>query len=135
MKSRAVLLLMALASTPGCYLAHVTGGQTRLLWERRPVAEVMQDPATPEALRRKLEVVEAARQHAAALGLDVGGQYTSYVAWPGDRIVTSVVATRPGEVEPAGFWFMAPVSKPSARRSSESVPAGRAWSWPAVSSR
>ncbi len=35
----------------------------------------------------------------------MGGQYTSYVAWPGDRVVTSVVATRAGELAPAGFWF------------------------------
>ena len=39
------------------------------------------------------------------LGLEVDGQYTSYAAWPGDRVVTALVATRPGEVEPAGFWF------------------------------
>ena len=31
--------------------------------------------------------------------------YTSYVEWTGDRVVTTLVATRPGEVKPAGFWF------------------------------
>lgn len=45
------------------------------------------------------------RSFAAELGLDVGGQYTSYVDWPGDRVVTTVVATRPGEIEAHGFWF------------------------------
>jgi predicted aminopeptidase len=46
-----------------------------------------------------------AREFAVDLGLDVGDQYTSYVDWPGDRIVTSVVASEPGSVEPAGFFF------------------------------
>ena len=32
-------------------------------------------------------------------------QYTSYVEWPGDRVVTTVVATPPGSLEPRPFWF------------------------------
>ena len=45
------------------------------------------------------------RGFAEDLGLSVHGQYTSYVEWPGDRIVTTVVATRPGEIEPHDFRF------------------------------
>ncbi len=45
------------------------------------------------------------RAFAATLGLDVGGRYTSYAPWPGDRIVTALVATRPGEIDPHMFWF------------------------------
>jgi len=37
--------------------------------------------------------------------LEVDGLYTDYAPWPGNAIVTHVVATRPGEVEAAGFWF------------------------------
>jgi len=66
---------------------------------------VLADPATPEPLRARLARVEEVRRFAAALGLAVGDQYTSYVPWPGDRVVTVVVRTRPGELEPAGFWF------------------------------
>ena len=66
---------------------------------------MLADPATEPTLRGQLEIVLAAREHAAGLGLEVDGQYTSYLAWPEDRIVTSVVATRPGEIEPAGFTF------------------------------
>ena len=50
-------------------------------------------------------MVLATREFARSLGLDVGDQYTSYVDWPGDRIVTTLVATEPGRVEPAGFSF------------------------------
>ena len=66
---------------------------------------MLANPETPTQVRERLELVGQARSFAIELGLDVGGQYTSFVAWPGDRIVTTVVATRPREVAPAGFWF------------------------------
>jgi len=69
------------------------------------VAEVLADPETPEDVRHQLETIQRARSYARTLGLDVDQQYTSYVDWPGDRLVTTLVATRPGEVTPSGFWF------------------------------
>ena len=83
----------------------MASGQWRLLRARTPVERVLHDPATPLELRDRLALVEAVRSFAAGLGLAVDRQYTSYAPWPGDRVVTAVVATRPGEVEPAGFWF------------------------------
>ena len=72
---------------------------------RQPIEEVLADSGTPADLRRQLRAVQRARAYAQTLGLDVDQQYTSYVDWPGDRVVTSVITTRPGEVTPAGFWF------------------------------
>jgi predicted aminopeptidase len=80
-------------------------GQTRLLLRRQPVDALLLDPATPTALAERLRQTAEVRVFARSLGLDVGQQYTSYVDWPGDRVVTTVVATRPGEVEARGFWF------------------------------
>jgi predicted aminopeptidase len=77
----------------------------RLLRARQPIEKVLADPDTPDALREQLDTVEQVRSYAAELGLDVGERYTSYVDWPGDRIVTIVVATRPGEVVPTGWSF------------------------------
>src|SRR5262245_4853803 len=109
MKARTGLLALAwlpgLLAMPGCSLGHAAAGQLRLLAARRPIDAVIADPATPEDLRERLALAPQARELARDLGLEVGGQYTSYVAWPGDRVVTAVVATRPGEVEPSGFWF------------------------------
>jgi predicted aminopeptidase len=101
----ALLLLLGAFGTSGCYLTHVATGQLRLLRARQPIEAVLADPATPPQLRQRLELVQRARAFAVELGLEVGEQYTSYVAWPGDRIVTTVVAARPGEVESVGFWF------------------------------
>lgn len=96
---------MTLVLVPGCYYTHLASGQLRLLMARDSIARIEGDPATPARLRAQLALVERARDFAARLGLQVGGRYTSYVDWPGDRIVTTVVATRPGEVEARGFTF------------------------------
>lgn len=56
-------------------------------------------------MRDALAEVAPVLAYARALGLDVGRQYRAYAAWPGDRVVTALVATRPGEVRAAGFWF------------------------------
>ena len=66
-----------------------------MLLARRPIEEVLSDPETTPELRAQLELVEATRRFAEQLGLEVGGQYTSYVDWPGDRVITSLVATEP----------------------------------------
>lgn len=106
-QAKGSLLLPLIAALPlaGCYLTQLADGQARLLWRARPIPSVIADPATDPALRDELARVEAVRRFAADLGLEVGRQYRSYADWPGDRVVTAVVATRPGEIEPAGFSF------------------------------
>ena len=65
---------------------------------RLPIDELLAEPGTEAELAERLRLAASVRSFARELGLDVGEQYTSYVDWPGDRVVTSVVATRPGEV-------------------------------------
>ena len=92
-------------ASSGCYYGQLAVGQCRLLWQRQPIERLLADPSTPETLRGRLRLVEHVRDYGRQLGLDVGGQYTSYVPWPGDRVLTTLVATRPGEVDAAGFDF------------------------------
>ncbi len=99
----ALFLLLTLVS--GCYLGHVALGQLRLLRARVPISRVLADPATSDEERERLSLVLEVRDYARDLGLDVGEQYTSFAPWPGDRLVTAVVAARPGSLEPEGFWF------------------------------
>ncbi len=96
---------MLLPAISGCYLSHLADGQLRLLHASKPVSEILADPDTPAKLREQLALVEETRGFARELGLEVGDQYTRYAAWEGDRVVTTVVATQPGSLEPAGFWF------------------------------
>src|SRR4029434_10700081 len=77
----------------------------RLLCARVPVEELLRAPDTPVELRAQFELVAEVRRYAEQLGLAVGGRYTEYAPWPGDFVVTTVVATRPGEVEPVTTWF------------------------------
>jgi predicted aminopeptidase len=81
-------------------------GQNRLLRARQPIEAVLADPATPPEISERLLLVLQVREFAIQLGLDVQGQYTSFVGWPGDRVITTVVATRPGTVTPADFHFL-----------------------------
>ncbi|MBW2697640.1 MAG: aminopeptidase [Deltaproteobacteria bacterium] len=102
----ALLLLGVIGPTlAGCYYGHLASGQTRVLWARKSVRDVLEDPETSAELRAKLLRVQAARTYAAGLGLDVEGQYTSYVPWEGDRIVTSLVVSEPGRVTARPFTF------------------------------
>ena len=71
----------------------------------RDIEDVLADPETSSALHRQLELVGEVRSFAEELGLEVDGQYTSYVDWPGDRIITSVIASEPRSVVPADFQF------------------------------
>ncbi len=94
-----------LLTSSGCYYGHLAIGQAKLLLARQSVENLLADPETYPELRAKLELVSEAREFASELGLEVGNQYTSYVPWPEDRIITSIIATRPGEIDAAGFHF------------------------------
>jgi predicted aminopeptidase len=104
-RTKASVTLLLLLLLPGCYYAHLGSGQARLLLGRKDIDTLLADPDTPPELRASLTRVKAVRRFAGELGLDVGARYTSYVEWPGDRIVTTVVATAPGEIEPTPFGF------------------------------
>ena len=73
--------------------------------QREPIDEAIRDPRHPEDVRRLLGLVAEVREYAKVLGLDVGGQYTSYVDWPDDRIVTTLVRTRQGSLDSVPWWF------------------------------
>jgi predicted aminopeptidase len=76
-----------------------------MLMASRSIDAVLADAETTPELRAQLELVQEARHFAEQLGLEVHGQYTSYVDWPGDRIITSVIATEPRSVRPADFQY------------------------------
>ena len=102
---RALACATAAWLSTGCYLGHLAAGQARLLLRREAFDTVLADPATTPDLAERLHLATDVRAFARELGLDVGTQYTSYVDWPGDRVVTTIVATRPGEIEARPFWF------------------------------
>lgn len=80
--ARVALLGIALLNAPGCnpvYLAQAVQGQLDVVRARRPVAEVIADPATAPALRDRLVAAEAALDFAhAALALPDNGSYRQF---------------------------------------------------------
>jgi len=100
----ASLILVSLLSS-GCYYSQLASGQLKLLWSRQPIDRVLEAPETPEQTRSLLRLVLAVRAFADELGLRVDDQYTSYVEWPHDRIITTLVRTRPGSVEAVPYRF------------------------------
>jgi predicted aminopeptidase len=98
-----LLVLSQLSS--GCYYSHLASGQLKILWARQPIEGVIADPEIPLETRSLLRLVSGVREFASDLGLRVGNQYTSYVDWSEDRIVTTVVRTRPPSVEATPYWF------------------------------
>ena len=104
-RAKSTCLLLTLLWLPACYLSHLAEGQARLLCARQPIPQVLADRDAPEPLRDSLSLVLRARDFARELGFEVDGLYSQYADWPGDQIVTHVVATRSGEVEAIGFWF------------------------------
>lgn len=89
----------------GCYYGHLAVGQTKLMLARESIDDLLEDPELDAELRARLDVVGEARAFAQQIGLEVGQQYTSFVDWPDDRIVTSVIATEAGSIQPAPFRF------------------------------
>ncbi|HPG27630.1 MAG TPA: aminopeptidase [Myxococcota bacterium] len=102
---RATLLAVLTLSTSGCYYGELASGQLRMLWRREAIESVRADPDRPASTRDLLGLVESVRDFARGLGLDVGSQYKSYVEWPGDRVVTTLVRTRPGSLEPVPWRY------------------------------
>ncbi|MBC8188399.1 MAG: aminopeptidase [Proteobacteria bacterium] len=89
----------------GCYYSHLASGQFKLLWARQPIVEATVDPNHSDRTRELLKLVEPVRVFAQNLGLRVGDQYTSFVDWPGDRVITTLVRTRPGSLDAVPHWF------------------------------
>jgi predicted aminopeptidase len=109
-----LLRLALLASTAlaggGCwtsrYLAQQGEGQLHLLRARRPIADVLADPAVAGETRRRLRLALAAREFGArVLGLHHGGIYTRYLDTHGRPLAWMVSAAPKDRLEPHLFRF------------------------------
>jgi predicted aminopeptidase len=104
--ARVVALGLLAASLGGCYVMQAASGQADLLSRARPVDEVLTDPATPEAIRGRIEVAVAAREFAAQqLGLPSGGNFRRYADLGRPYAVWNVVATPEFSLAPRVWCF------------------------------
>jgi len=92
--------------TTGCYLLESADGQLALMSKREPIARVIEDPATPAALRSQLEEATAIRDFAnRQLGLPDNGSYRSYADIGRPYAVWSVVAAPEFSVDPKQWCY------------------------------
>ncbi len=105
----ALLLLITVLS--GCasplYYAQAVQGQMEILTKRRPVEEVLADPATPPETRRQLELVRRLREFASReLLLPDNRSYRTYADLERPFVAWDVFATPELSLEPKQWCFI-----------------------------
>ncbi len=100
-----VLFLLTAAGCGGFYFQAVTG-HLDLMSERRPIGEVLADPATSPELADRLRLVNEAREFAAReLALPDNDSYRTYVDLDRPYVVWNVFAAPEFSVEPRRWCF------------------------------
>jgi predicted aminopeptidase len=102
----AALLLIDAAACSPIYLLRAGAAESRILSRRRPIAEVIRDPATAAEDREKLRLVIEARDYARhVLGLDAGDSFKTYSWVESDTLLLVVSAARKDRFEAHTWWF------------------------------
>jgi predicted aminopeptidase len=102
-KRFAVLLPLLLS---GCYFLRQGAGQLDLLWNSRPIGDVLADPAVPAEQKAKLELIRAVKAYGIReMALAPSGSYERYYDTGGKPVTWVVTACRKDRFEPYTWWF------------------------------
>ena len=105
----AVLAIAVVSAATACspiYVIRAGIAEAKILAGRRPLPEVILDPATDETTRGKLTLAMEAREYAMdSLGLDVGESYTSFTQLEKDTLALVLSAAHKDRLEPLTWWF------------------------------
>ncbi len=103
----AVLAIVLAGCSQFAYYAHTVRGQIDVLSKREPVAELLDDEATPEPLKTRLADIQAMRDFASAeLALPDNKSYRTYADLERRYVVWNVFAAPAYEVEPYQWCFL-----------------------------
>ncbi len=103
---RTFLIVAISALLSGCYYLQAARGQLEVLNKRVPIAELVQDPGTPDELGARLQlVVEARRFSISELGLPDNDSYFSYSDVGRDFVVWNVYAAPEFSLEPKKWCY------------------------------
>src|ERR1700722_6489287 len=102
-----ILMLSALSGcTSMSYLAQATKGQLQLMRSRRPIDSVLADPTSGDSLKRRLRLVQQARDFAVTdLSLPDNRSYRSYSDLARPYVVWNVVAAPEFSIAPVHWCF------------------------------
>ena len=103
----AVVLVTSLASACSpIYVIRAGIAEAKILRARRPIPEVVLDPATDDRTKTKLTFVVEARNYAISeFGLDVGRAYTSFSQLESDTLAMVLSAAPQDQLTPKTWWF------------------------------
>src|SRR5688500_18712347 len=106
----AVMAVMAIAviftTCSPLYVIRAGIEEAKILGRRRPISDVLADPATAASTRAKLQLVVQARTYAdRQLGLDANESYTTYSWVDSDTLLMVVSAARKDRFEAYTWWF------------------------------
>ena len=106
LSARWLIIASLLAGCDLRYFAHAACEEGHLLWNRRPIADVLEEPGLPPSERQRLETVLALRKFAAdQLGLRVGGAYETVTAVDQNAVVWVLMAAPRDSLTPYLWWF------------------------------
>lgn len=104
-----LLALVLLASTLGCspvYVVKAWRGHSRLMSARRPIAEVLKDPAVSPALKERLALVSEIRRFAfERMAIPPSKNYTRFVDVEGEAATWVVTGSKKTAFEAKTWWF------------------------------
>lgn len=106
----AALLILVLPGASGCstlgYYYQAARGQLALTTAAKPIAEVLDDPATPEPLRARLQTARLVRDYATTdLRLPDNGSYRKYADLKRPFVVWNVFAAPEFSIRPREWCF------------------------------
>lgn len=82
------------------------GGQLRILWNARPVSEVLADPAVADSLKIRLRLVQEIRRFAIdSLGLNDTESYQTFYDQRGKPILWVLTAAEPYKIKAVDWHF------------------------------
>ncbi len=101
-------LLMSVLLLCGCsptYVLRAGFQEAKILWSRRPITEVLADPALGDETRAKLSLVLEVRDFAKTIGLRVNGGYSTLAQVDANQVGYNVVAAQRLRLELYTWWF------------------------------
>src|SRR5580698_214324 len=103
---RLIAIILGPILLSGCYIGRAAYEESRILWNRKPIEDVLARKDLPADTRAKLETVLAVRKFAAEqLGENVGGAYESIAPVDKGAIVHVVMAAPRDSLDPYTWWF------------------------------
>ncbi len=106
---KAIAIALCAISLCGCdisYLAHGACSEIRLLWNRKPIEQVLQKKDVKPEVRSNLELVLDVRQFAADnLGENVGGAYNTVTPVDKSAVTWVLMAAEPDQLTPHTWYF------------------------------